>query len=158
MQDTQTYTRAQATGSALVNAIVNPLIAWALHRDLRAVSLADFAVDTAVTCVVLSTLVALFTTLGLRRAIRSGSLPVRGDARRTGLLARLPGSWWTLGPSFGAAFAVVLVPLGVVSLLLMGASELPVPWLAALKALYTGAMAFAITREVIARQLQAAEA
>lgn len=159
MQDTKAYIRAQATGSALVNMIVNPGIAWALHRDLRAVPLADFAVDTAVTCVVLSTLVALFTTLGLRRAIQSGSLRVGdGDKRRARLLARLPGSWWALGLSLGAAFAAVLVPLGVVSLRLLGVSELPVPWLAALKALYPGAVAFAVTRWVIARQLHSAAA
>jgi uncharacterized BrkB/YihY/UPF0761 family membrane protein len=156
MHDTHSYIRTQATISAIINMIANPAISWLVNRDMQATPLTGVAVDTTITCLVMSTLIALFTTSALERALKSGSIKAHDDAPRAGMLSRLPHAWWALGPSLGFGFALVLVPLSVGFFALLGLSELPFRGFAVLKILYPGAMAFAVTRWVIVRQLQAA--
>jgi len=123
---------------------------------MRATPLTGVAMDMAITCLVMSTLIALFVTLGLKRALKSGNIKANDATSSSGLLARLPCSWWVLGLTLGLGCAIVLVPLSLGLFTLFGVSELPFWGLVVLKILYPGTVAFAVTKWVILRQLQAA--
>lgn len=156
MEATHSYIRTQAASSAVINMIVNPAISWLGSRDMQAIPLTGVAIDMTITCLVMSTLIALFITLGLKRALKSGNIKADNAASSTGVLSRLPRSWWILGPTLGLGFAIVLVPLSLGLFTLFGLSELPFWGLVILKILYPGTVAFAVTKWVILRQLQAA--
>ncbi len=105
----------------------------------------------------MSALIALFTVPGVCRHIKAGKIRADERAKRAaGLLSRLPRSWWALGLLLGAAFAVVLVPVTCGVAATLGLSGLAFGWLVLLKIVYTGAVAFAVTRWLILRQLAAA--
>jgi hypothetical protein len=104
----------------------------------------------------MSTLIALFITMGLKRALKSGNIKASDGASSSGVLSRLPRSWWLLGLTLGLGFAIVLVPFGLGLFTLLGLSELPFWGLVILKILYPGTVAFAVTKWVILRQLQTA--
>ncbi len=157
MQAVKAYIFVQATICALINMIVNPLVSWIGNRDMRFTPLTGILIDTTITCLVMSTLIALFTISGVRRDIKAGR--IRADdrvVRAAGPLSCLPRSWWALGPLLGAGFAVVLVPVTCGVAALLGLPGLTFGWLVLLKIVYTGAVAFAVTRWLILRQLGAA--
>lgn len=156
MEDTNSYIQTQATSSAIINMIVNPAVSWLGNRDMQVTPLTGVAMDMTITCLVMSTLIALFITLGLKRAVKSGNIKAKYAASSAGVLSRLPRSWWVLGLTFGLGFAIVLVPLSLGLFTLFGLSELPFWGLVILKILYPGTVAFAVTKWVILRQLQAA--
>lgn len=136
--------------------IVNPAMSWLGNRDMQVTPLTGVAMDMTITCLVMSTLIALFITLGLKRALKSGNIKANYAASSAGVLSRLPRSWWVLGLTLGLGFAIVLVPLSLGLLTLFGLSELPFWGLVILKILYPGTVAFVVTKWVILRQLQAA--
>lgn len=156
MEDTHSYIQTQATSSAIINMIVNPAMSWLGNRDMQVTPLTGVAMDMTITCLVMSTLIALFITLGLKRALKSGNIKANYAASSAGVLSRLPRSWWVLGLTLGLGFAIVLVPLSLGLLTLFGLSELPFWGLVILKILYPGTVAFVVTKWVILRQLQAA--
>jgi hypothetical protein len=136
--------------------VLNPLLAWASNRELAFVPLLgsrSIVVDTAVTSVVLSVLVAVCVTPGARRAFKAGRLVASGEpARRAGLRSRLPYQAWRLGTVLGFAVVLLVIPLLVGAAVLLGIPGLSFPWFAAFKAMYTALLAFAVTRWVILRQ------
>ena len=156
MDATHSYIQTQATISAIINMIVNPAVSWLGNRDMQATPLAGVAMDMAITCLVMSTLIALFITMGLNRALKSGNIEASDATSSAGVLARLPCSWWVLGLTLGLGCAIVLVPLSLGLFTLFGVSELPFWGLFVLKILYPGAVAFAVTKWIILMQLQAA--
>jgi hypothetical protein len=156
LEDTHSYIQTQATSSAIINMIVNPAMSWLGNRDMQVTPLTGVAMDMTITCLVMSTLIALFITLGLKRALKSGNIKANYAASSAGVLSRLPRSWWVLGLTLGLGFAIVLVPLSLGLLTLFGLSELPFWGLVILKILYPGTVAFVVTKWVILRQLQAA--
>lgn len=156
MEDTHSYIQTQATSSAIINMIVNPAMSWLGNRDMQVTPLTGVAMDMTITCLVMSTLIALFITFGLKRALKSGNIKANYAASSAGVLSRLPRSWWVLGLTLGLGFAIVLVPLSLGLLTLFGLSELPFWGLVILKILYPGTVAFVVTKWVILRQLQAA--
>ena len=156
MDDTHSYIQTQATISAIINMIVNPAVSWLGNRDMQVTPLTGVAMDMAITCLVMSTLIALFVTLGLKRALKSGNIKANDAASTSGVLARLPRSWWVVGLTLGLGCAIVLVPFSLGLFTLFGLSELPFWGLVILKILYPGTVAFAVTKWVILRQLQAA--
>lgn len=155
MQRTDSYIRMQATICAVINMIVNPLLSWLGNRELQPTPLGGVVIDTAITCLIMSTAITFFTETGVRKALAVGQIEGDGDARRAGLLARLPDSWWGLGLALGVGFALVLVPLVAGSLAVLGRSALSFGELAAFKVVYTGALAYVATRWVIVHRLQA---
>ncbi len=156
MQPVKTYIFLQAAVCAVINMIVNPVLSWVGNRAMRFTPVEGILVDMAVTCLVMSTLIALFTIPGIRRDINAGKIKADDrPVRAAGLLSRLPRSWWALGLLLGAGFAVVLVPVTCGVAVILGLPGLTFGWLVLLKIVYTGAVAFAVTRWLILRQLGA---
>lgn len=111
-------------------------------------------VDTAVTSVVLTLLVTLFTTSGVRQALQTGRVRATEGFPRAGrLLSQLPRRAWSLGLLLGLGIACVLTPLTFGLFNALGFSGLPLAWFALFKAMYTGPLGFVVTRWVILRQL-----
>lgn len=109
--ETRAYIRGQIAGAALVNAALNPLIEWGLNRSkgFQPFWGSDGVVlNMALTSIILSVLVALFTARGVHHQLAD----VKITAMRVApVLARLPGRAGVLGLLLGAgaATAVVLV-------------------------------------------------
>ncbi|MER6630377.1 hypothetical protein ABT301_19455 [Streptomyces sp. NPDC000987] len=150
------YLRRQATAAALINVVVNALITWLGHRRTDFVPLAGsdgITTDVFVTSVLLSLLVSLFVTKGVRHELTAGRLVAADQPPRAGrLLARLPARWWALGLLIGvAAAAVATVVLRLLGAL--GLSGLGPGAFVAFMAAYTGLLGYTVTRWVILRQL-----
>ncbi|MFZ2088554.1 MAG: hypothetical protein WAU47_08260 [Desulfobaccales bacterium] len=156
-QPVDSYIRAQGITCAVINLAANPALAWLLNRHMNFVPLwggNSIVVDTAVTCLVLSLLVALFTASGVRQALHNGRLETaNGYPRAARLLAHLPKQAWSLGLLLGLGAACVLTPLTFGLFHALGLSGLPLGWFALFKAMYTAPLGFVLTRWVILRQL-----
>jgi hypothetical protein len=156
-QPVGSFIRTQGIICALFNLVLNPLAAWLLNRQMSFMPLAgggSIVVDTAVTSIVLSLLVALFTASGLRQALHAGQVQVTGDSPRAGrLLSLLPRQTWALGLLLGLGLACVLTPLTYGLFHSLGFSGLPFAGFALFKAIYTPLLGFAVTRWVVLRQL-----
>jgi hypothetical protein len=155
MQTRDSYLRVQAIISALINMVVNPVITWLLNRGMQPVTLPSILIDMAITCLIMSTAIALFVIPGARRAITTGSLAVDDKASGSWFFDRLPVQPAMLGIALGVGCATLLVPLTLAVFALLGWSELTFWGLILLKILYTGTVAFLVTRWVILRQWQA---
>jgi len=155
MQTSGSYIRVQATISALINMIVNPLVTWLLNRGMQPDTLPAILIDMSITCIVMSTAIAFFVSPGARRAVTAGGLAIDHKALGAGLLDRLPVRPAILGIALGTGCATLLVPLTWVVFVQLGWSGLAFWDLILLKILYTGTMAFLVTRWVILRQWQA---
>jgi hypothetical protein len=157
MPPVDSYMRTQGIMCAVINMVLNPLVAWLGHRQMDFVPLwggNGMLVDTAVTSVVLSLLVTLFMTAGVRQALQAGRFTV-GDSLPPGArrLAPLPRRAWPLGLLLGLGLACILTPLTFGLFWGLGLSGLPFAGFALFKALYTGPLGYAVTRWVILRQL-----
>jgi hypothetical protein len=155
MQTSDSYLRVQATISALINMVVNPLITWLLNRGMQPVTLPAILIDMSITCLVMATAIAFFVSPGARRAVTAGGLEIDHRARSARLLERFPVRPVMLGITLGAACATLLVPLTWLVAVQLGWSGLAFWDLILMKILYTGTMAFLVTRWVILSQWQA---
>ncbi|UXY33087.1 hypothetical protein [Streptomyces sp. HUAS TT20] len=150
------YIRKQATIAAIINVVLNSLITWLGHRRTDFVPLAGdsgIVVDVFVTSILLSLLVSLFVSKGVRHDLDAGRLRATDEPPGAGrVLSRLPARWWALGPLLGLGVAVV----AAVVLRLLGALGLfglsPAGFVVFM-AVYTGVLGYAVTRWVIIRQL-----
>lgn len=154
MPPVQSYIRSQATVSAIINMIVNPTVSWLSNPPMEPVSLTGVAIDMAITCLIMSTVIAYFISAGTQKALRAGKLEARYPERGSAL-ARLPKSWFLFGLSVGIGCALVLVPLMFGLFKLFGVEALPFWGLAGFKAIYTGTLAYLVSKWVIERQLVA---
>ncbi len=157
MQTSSSYIRVQATISALINMVVNPAITWLLNREMQPAALTSILIDMTVTCLVMSTAIALFVSPGARRVVTTGSLEIDHKALGSGLLTRLPVRSAMLGLTLGVGCATLLVSLTLAIFTLLGWSEIRFWELMLFKILYTGATAFVVTGWIIQRQLDAAQ-
>ena len=157
MQSVDSYLRTQGINCAVINLVLNPVIAWLGNRQMDFMPLwggNSIVVDTAVTSIVLSLLVALFTASGVRQALHTGRLQAIGGVPRAGrLLSHLPRQAWSLGLLLGLGIACVLTPLTFGLFHALGFPGLPFAWFALFKAVYTAPLGFVLTRWVILRQL-----
>ncbi len=158
MQRVKSYIRTQGVACAVINAVLNPVIAWLGNRQMAFVPLLgdnSILVDTAVTSIVLSLLVSLFVTPAVRRELRAGQL-AESDAvpweRR--VLLHLPVQAWSVGLLIGIIAAVILTPLILGMFRIVGSSGLPFAGFVLLKAVYTPALGYLVTRWVILRQVE----
>lgn len=146
------YVRGQAIGAALVNAVLNPVIEWVLNRTRGPQPLwgdDGVVVNMAITSLILSVLVALFTARGVRHEVAIGRIAIDRTARR---LHRLPRRAGWLGLLFGA-LAAAAVALVCWLLARLGVDGLTFAGLLILKALYCGALGFVVARWTAVRML-----
>jgi hypothetical protein len=157
IQPVEAFIRTQGIICAVINMALNPVVAWLGNRQMNFMPLAGgggIVVDTAVTSIVLSLLVALFTAAGVRRALENGHLKTTAGSPRAGrLLSRLPRQAWILGLLLGLGVACVLAPLTFGLFQAIGVLGLSFPRFALFKAIYTAPLGFVLTRWVILRQL-----
>lgn len=152
------YIRTQGIVCAVINAVLNPALAWLGNRQMRFVPANNAVVDTAVTTVVLSLLVALCVTPGVRAALRSGSLVF--DARVGAAdrwMLRLPSRSWVLGLHLGLVSVCVVIPPMVVAFHMLAIAGLSFAAFALFKAVYTASLGYLATRWVIMRRLAASQ-
>jgi hypothetical protein len=156
-QRVPSYIRSQGVACAVINAVLNPAIAWLGNRQMAFVPLTgenSIVVDTAVTSTVLSLLVSLFVTPAARRDLRAGQISWSDAVPWEGrVLSRLPVQAWSLGLLIGIVAAVILTPLIFGVFRMAGFSGLPFAAFALLKAAYTPALGYLVTRWVILRQV-----
>ena len=157
MPPLNSYIRTQGITCAVINMVLNPVLAWFGNRQMDFMPLSgggSIVVDTAITSIVLSLLVALFMASGVRKALQAGSLEATDESRTAGrLLSHLPRKAWALGLLLGVGIACVLTPLTFGLFRSLGFSGLPFWAFALFKALYTPLLGFVVTRWVILRQL-----
>jgi hypothetical protein len=150
------YIRTQAVIAAIVNAVLNPALAWLLNPARRHVPLDGIIVDTAITTMVLSLLVALCVTATVRGDIKAGRVSAMVSTSWIArLLERLPTRAWRLGLLLGLAIAAVWVPLVYGVLRAVSPAGLSFAAFALGKAAYTAGLGFVVTRWVLQRQLLA---
>jgi hypothetical protein len=151
----ETFIRREVTGAVLANVVLNPLLAWLANREMafKALWAADgIVVDLALTSVILSLLVGLFTAGHLNAKLRAGEVATPGRAPRgPAWLSRLPRRGWLLGLIVGLAVAVAVVLVcGLLDS--FGVSGLSAVSYLALKAAYGGCLAFVVARWALLRQ------
>lgn len=154
MESVNSYIRTQASVTAVINMIVNPLVSWLSNPARATTAIPSVAIDTIITCLIMSTVIALFISAGTRKALRAGKLDAYHQARWEAL-AHLPQSGLLFGLLVGIGAALVLVPLVLGFFKLFVVGELPFWGLVAFKVIYTGTLAYLVTQWVIQRQLLA---
>ncbi len=151
------YIRTQATVCALINLLLNPILAWLSHWERQAIplfGLNSVGMDIAATTVVLCVLVSLFAANSVRQALLTGAVRLpAAPPRATPFLSLLPKDAWALGLLFGIGVASILTPLTLFLCLLLGVTNLPFPAFVLVKTLYTVVLGSVLTRWVILRQL-----
>lgn len=157
-QSVENFIRKTGVTAGIFNLVLNPFFAWLSNREMTDVPLAGAAaVDTAITCMIMSLLVTLFISADTRRAIRAGGLETAGrPLREKSLLRYLPVRPWKLGLLLGLAVAAVVTPCLVGLFRSFGVTSFSFFAFAAIKAVYTPLVAYAVARWVILRQLAAA--
>jgi hypothetical protein len=155
-QSLNAYIRTQGICAAIINAVLNPVLAWLGNRKMEFMPLwggHSIVIDTAVTSVVLSLLVALFVTSGLHRDLKANRVTAANGCRKGRLLRRLPGKAWALGLTLGVCLGLVLITLTLGLFHLVGIPGLSFARFVLFKAVYTALLGFVVTRWVILRQL-----
>lgn len=157
-QPVESFIRKTGVTAGVFNLVLNPFFTWLSNREMAAVPLAGEAtIDTAITCFIMSLLVTLFISADTRRAIGAGTLETTVWSPRAGrLLRRLPARPGLLGLVLGLAAAVVVTPCLAGLFSAFGVTSFSFIAFAALKAVYTPIVAYAVARWVILRQLAAA--
>ncbi len=151
------FIRKTGVIAGIFNLVLNPFFAWLGNMDMADVPLIGVALDTAITCVIMSFLVALFISADTRRALKSGPLVAMEHPFRVGCLLRLlPVRPWQLGLLLGFAAAVVVTPWLIGFFYLFGLTAFSFPAFALLKAVYTPPVAYAVARCTIMRQIASA--
>jgi hypothetical protein len=154
------YIRTQGISAAIINVALNPMLAWLLNPKMEFMPLSgghSIVMDTAITSVILSLLVALFATSAIHRDLKTGRVTaINGLSREGRLLSCLPGQAWALGLMLGFGIAFVLVSLVLGMFHLVHIFGLSFAGFALFKAAYTGLLGFVVTRWVILRQLRLA--
>jgi hypothetical protein len=158
MQPVRYYIHAQGVACAVINAVLNPAIAWLGNRRMAFVPLSgsnSIIVDTAVTSIVLSLLVSLFVTPAAHREFRAGRLTGSDTVFwwENGALAHLPSKAWSFGLLIGVVASAVITPLMFGAFRVLGSTGLSFAGFVILKAVYTAALGFIVARLVILRQM-----
>jgi hypothetical protein len=157
MQPIRSYIHAQGVASAVINAVLNPAITWLGNRRMAFVPLSgdnSIIVDIAVTSIVLSLLVSLFVTPAVQRELRAGRLTGSETVfAESGVLAHLPSKAWSFGLLIGVVAAAVITPFLFATFRALRFDGLSFAGFIILKAVYTAALGFTVTRWVILRQV-----
>lgn len=147
------YIHKQALAAALINMVVNPVLAFLINRNTESVALSGILVDTIITSIVMTWLVTVFSAADINRQLRAGrfkneKLPGSGP-----LLSRFPRKGALLGTVLFICVVLIMAALTVSVFSLFDITELSVDKLALFKIIYTGPVAYVVARLAIIRQL-----
>ncbi len=158
-QSVENFIRKTGIIAGAFNLVLNPLFAWLTNRAMNDVALTEVAVDTFITCIIMSLLVSLFISAETKRTFKAGAIESAGQTPAPCcLLRRLPARPWKLGLALGGGAALVVMPWLVGVLSLFSVTSVSFFAFALLKAVYTPLVAYAVARWVILRQLAAENA
>jgi hypothetical protein len=157
MPPVRSYIHAQGVGCAVINAVLNAAISWLGNRRMAFVPLSgdnSIIVDTAVTCIVLSLLVSLFVIPAAHREFRAGRLP-GGDTVfwESGVLAHFAEQSWVFWNVDRSSRCRGHYLVRVRDVPCTGIRRSFFWRIRILKAAYTAALGFVVTRWVILRQM-----
>ena len=147
------FVRSKATGAAIGNATCNPLAAWLMNRAMAPEGLWSMLLDTAITSIVASILIGLFTASSVRKARETSQQPSPPVVAPPRWLLRLPHQPWRLGLTLGSGIALGLVALIAAAFAIFSIREVSAPAFLIFKAAYTGALGYSVARWVAIRQL-----
>ena len=147
------YIHKQALAAALINMVVNPVLAFLINRNTESIALSGILVDTIITSIVMTWLVTVFSAADINRQLRAGrfkneKLPGPGP-----LLSRFPRKGALLGTVLFICVVLLMAALTVSVFSLFDITELSVNKLALFKIIYTGPVAYVVARLAIIRQL-----
>lgn len=131
-------------GAALVNVLLNGLIAWLLFRHVDVVPLwgeQSILGDMIGTTIILPLLTCLIVTRIVAWHLRQGRISPTEWPGNGGVLRKLPEGAFRRGLALGAISTVVVVPLLVSALLVVGAASLELQAFVIFKASYAGLLA-----------------
>jgi hypothetical protein len=146
------YIHKQALAAALINMVVNPLLAFFINRNVDTVALSGIVVDTIITSIVMTWLVAVFSAADINRQLRAGRFKDENLPQPGPILSRLPRRGVLLGTVLFICAVLVMVTLTVSMFFLFDITELPVNRMALFKGIYTGLIAYAVASLAIIRQ------
>lgn len=152
-QSINTFIHTQGITAGLINMLVNPTVAWLCNRKMEFVPLftgSSIVIDTIITSLALSLLVALFTSSGCRKAFNMGLVEIPGNMGR--LFLPLPDKAWAAGLTIGFCAALVMVPLIIGIFHLLGISGLPFWGFAIYKSIYTPLLAYFTVYCIVMRE------
>jgi hypothetical protein len=147
------YIHKQALAAALINMVVNPLLAFFINRNVNSVALSGIMIDTIITSIVMTWLVAVFSVTDINHQLRAGHFKDQNLPHPGPILSRLPRRGILLGTVLFIFTVLVMMTLTVSISSLFGITELSVERLALFKAIYTGPVAYTVVRLAIIRQL-----
>jgi hypothetical protein len=137
----------QPLGAFVVNFILNAAIAWAVCRGMTAVPLwgqTSVAGDTIATCFILPFLSVLIATPLVRGDVRRGKLSPASLRAEAVARLRLPQSVPTRALVVGLGGLVVAAPLAVLSLVVAGVTQVPMPGFIWAKAAFAAGLGAAL--------------
>lgn len=147
------YIHKQALAAALINMVVNPILAFLINRNVESVALSGIIVDTIITSIVMTWLVTVFSAADINRQLRAGRFKNENLPNPGPVLSRLPRKGSLLGAVLFICTVLVMVTLTVSLFSLLDITELSVDRLALFKVIYTGPVAYVVARLAIIRQL-----
>lgn len=148
------YIHKQALTAALINMVVNPLLAFLINKNTESVALSGILVDTIITSIVMTWLVTVFSAADINRQLRAGRFENENLPRPGPVLSRLPRRGVLLGTVLFICTILIMITLTVSAFSLFGITELSVDKLALFKVIYTGPVAYIVARLAIIRQLE----
>ena len=156
-QPVESFIRKAGLIAGSCNIVLNSFFSWLGNMSMADVSQGSAAVDTVITSMVMSLLMALFISVDTRRALTSGTIALSGPDHSAGrLLRRLPARPWKFGLLLGLAVAVVLTSCMMGLFSLFGVTALSFFAFLSIKVVYSMLLGYAVARWVILRQLIAA--
>ncbi|HII02146.1 TPA: hypothetical protein HA351_11045 [Methanosarcinaceae archaeon] len=147
------YIQKQALAAALINMVVNPLLAFLINRNVDTVALSGILVDTIITSIVMTWLVTVFSAADINRQLRAGHFKDENLPQPGPILSRLSRRGALLGTVLFSCTVLIMVTLTVSMFSLFGIAELSVDRLALFKVIYTGPIAYVVAVLAIIRQL-----
>jgi len=139
-------------GAAIVNMLLNALIAWLSFRHVDVVPLwgeQSIAGDMVGTTIILPLLTCLIVTRIVAWHLRQGRISPKEWSGDGGVLRRLPQGAFRRGLALGAMSTVVVVPLLVGGLLAVGTASMELETFVIFKASYAGLLG-AMVQPVVA--------
>ncbi|MCE1246808.1 MAG: hypothetical protein LWY06_09200 [Firmicutes bacterium] len=156
-QTIESYIRVQSMTAAIINAIVNPALAWLMNQKIAPVSLwqgSSIAMDTIITSIILSLLVAHFSASGTGSALKSGQMEIKPDmAEQNRFIRYLPKKPWQTGLLFSFCNMLILLPLLTAIFNIAGIITIPFSVFAIYKSIFTATLAYITASCTIKKEL-----